>query len=205
MAAAADKAAKEASASGCGIFDGLRWVMIMVMMVVIRFLSCRCCTLIEIKLAHISVADDSDSPLAAVMRFFLPKHKADRLGTNGGAAMRAYPNLYNQYLDPTLAVALWILLIRPYLKKAYDDECEKLREGDRKAGKASDEPKISQLALQNLYLFPHVASSGNLDFSKHVEHASASNLLKEIKEAAGFGERSFTWHGIVSTSMGPWI
>ena len=196
MAYAAAYAADAAGNVGAGVFDGLRWIMILIMMVVIRFLSSRCCTLIDIKLAHVVVADDPDSPIGAVFRFFIPKHKADRLGTNGGAAMRAYPNLFNQYLCPSLAVSLWVLLCRPYIEHAYNEECAKLRT----ATTAIPESIIQLRALNNLYLFPRVSSSGSLDFTKHIEHAAASSLLKTIKDGAGFAARAFTWHGIVSVA-----
>ena len=192
-----------ATALRCGMFDGLRFLMLAIMMGTIRFLACRLCTLVDIRLAHISVADDSDSPLQAVLRFFLPKHKADRLGSNGGAAMRAYPNFYNQYLDPTLAITLWLLLMRPYIEQAVDAECKRIRVAAEaqvaaKGGKMPSDDAIYKKALNNIYLFPRLSGSGTPDFTKPVETAVASSILKLIKEAAGFAARAFTFHGVVS-------
>ena len=62
------------------------------MMVSIRFLACRSETLREIRLSHVSVVDDDDSPIGVALRIFLPKSKGDPLGKNGGAAMRAVSN-----------------------------------------------------------------------------------------------------------------
>lgn len=83
-------AAKAASvAMSLGFTAALRFVELMVMIVVIRFLACRCCNLLDITLLHLSVQDDADSPIGAALRFFLPRQKGDPLGSNGGAAMRA--------------------------------------------------------------------------------------------------------------------
>lgn len=89
VAKCAEQAAKQVQANGNNIFAGLRVILMMVMTVVIRFLSCRFCTLSDIRLSHLTVADDEDSPIGAAFRIFIPKHKADPLGSNGGAAMRA--------------------------------------------------------------------------------------------------------------------
>ena len=75
-----------------GFFGALRWVLLFVMMVSIRFLACRSETLREIRLSHVSVVDDDDSPIGVALRIFLPKSKGDPLGKNGGAAMRAVSN-----------------------------------------------------------------------------------------------------------------
>ena len=84
---AAQKAAE--AVSGGGIFAALRWIHLMAMMVLIRFLACRCCTLLDIRLSHVLAVDDGDSPLGSALRIFIPKQKGDPLGSNGGAAMRA--------------------------------------------------------------------------------------------------------------------
>ena len=72
-----------------GIYAALRWVQILAMLVVIRFLACRCTTLLDMRVVHVTVADDDDSPLGTATRFFIPKQKGDPLSSNGGAALRA--------------------------------------------------------------------------------------------------------------------
>jgi len=86
-ATAADMAVK-ASVLG-GIYAGLRWIQIMAMLVLVRFLACRCCTLLDIRLSHVRIIDDDDSPLGAAVRIFIPRQKGDPLASNGGAAIRA--------------------------------------------------------------------------------------------------------------------
>jgi hypothetical protein len=105
---AAQKAA-EAVSSGGGIFAALRWIHLMAMMVLIRFLACRCCTLLDIRLSHVLAVDDGDSPLGAVLRIFIPKQKADPLGSNGGAAMRAV-----SLLDDCL-ISSHVFMFSPFL------------------------------------------------------------------------------------------
>jgi hypothetical protein len=91
------------------------------MQVFIRFLSCRCTTLRDLRLANLDAPDDDKSPIGVALRAFLDKAKHDILGTMGGAMMRAYPYLHNRYLCPVFMLSLWLLLIEPYLQKAYDD------------------------------------------------------------------------------------
>jgi hypothetical protein len=192
------KAAAVCRDLGGGVVQSLRWVMLMAMLVVIRFLSCRCCTLLSITLLHLTVVDDVDSPLGATLRFFLVVCKGDPMGTNGGAAMRAYPQRFNLYLCPVLITCLWLLVVRPYIEQAYESECARLRTTTE--GKRMNPTQISARALGNLYLFPHVSASGDLDFLRPMEHNAASAYLAELRVEAGFGDRAFTWHGVVSGS-----
>lgn len=108
---------------------------------------------------------------------------------------------------PVLAISFWLLLARPYIQQAYADEVKRLREqadasfaaGSRKS-KAKDDD-ISALALRNLYLFPHVTSTGQLTFSQPMTHATATKHLAELREAAGMSDRAYTWHGVVSVDL----
>ena len=65
--------------------DVVRWIIVMVMSVFIRHLSVRFQDLSNIRLLHLSVFDDSDSPLGSMYNTHLPKTKNDILGSNGGA------------------------------------------------------------------------------------------------------------------------
>ena len=55
------------------------------MPVVIRHLSVRFKDLSDIRILHLTVTDDHESPLGAVFETHLPKCKVDILGTSGGA------------------------------------------------------------------------------------------------------------------------
>lgn len=205
LTAAAAKLALDASKSPGGSFlKSLRWVQIMVMMVVIRWISARCCTLLDIRFSHLAVFDDSDSTLGAVLRFFLPKQKGDPLGSNGGAYMRSYLQRYNVYLCSTFVVCLWLLVAKPFIMKAFADEFRRLRQDAdaaytaRKRSSEATDAEITALALRNLYLFPHITPSGHLVFTKAMTHAAATANLAEVRSAAGFSGRDFTWHGLVS-------
>lgn len=82
--------AKAASlATGGGLLPAMRWVLVFVMLVVIRFLACRSETLRDIRLLHVVAIDDETSPIGLALRIYLRKSKSDPLGSNGGAAMRA--------------------------------------------------------------------------------------------------------------------
>ena len=63
----------------------IRWILTMVMINVIRCLTVRFVDLSNIRLSHLSVIDDFDSPLGAAYSIHLPKSKNDILGTSGGA------------------------------------------------------------------------------------------------------------------------
>lgn len=214
--AAAAKA--ESVAKSLGFTAALRFVELMVMIVVIRFLACRCCNLLDITLLHLSVQDDADSPIGAALRFFLPRQKGDPLGSNGGAAMRAYPQRFNRYLCVPTVIAMWLLLARPFIEAAYVAQIAHFRTltdadvaAGRRANKATDR-QLAAMALRSLYLFPHVTAAGHLDFTKPMTHAAASSNLVALLEAVGFSGRGFTWHGLgrgalffiaASVGMGP--
>jgi hypothetical protein len=78
------------------VFQALRWVEFAAMMVHIRFISTRCDTLRDIRMDHLDCIDDATSPLGVTLRDYIPKAKQDILGTNGGALLRDYPNLFNR-------------------------------------------------------------------------------------------------------------
>jgi hypothetical protein len=202
-AAAAKLALATSTSPGGGFLKSLRWVQIMVMMVVIRWISSRCCNLLDIRLAHLAVYDDSDSPLGAVLRFFLPKQKGDPLGSNGGAFMRSYLQRFNVYLCSTFVVCLWLLVAKPYIMAAFNAEFRRLRQladaayAAKKRSCMATDREITALALRGLYLFPHITPSGTLVFTKAMTHAAATSNLAEVRSAAGFDGRDFTWHGLV--------
>ena len=118
-----------------------------------------------------------------------------------------YPQLYNRNVCPVLAISFWLLLARPYIQQAYADEIKRLREkadaslaNGSRTSKAKDD-EISALALRNLYLFPHVTSTGQLIFTQPMTHATATKHLAELRETAGMSDRAFTWHGVVSVDV----
>ena len=185
---------------------GLRWVLIMAMMVIIRWMSCRLCTLLDVRLSQVDVVDDHVSPIGVCIRFFLPKQKGDPLGSNGGAYMPSYPQRFNRYLCPAFVVSLWLLIIRPFLMQAYDAVYARLRAKadsdftERFCSRRATDAEISALALHELYFFPHMDPAGNFDFTRPMKSDAAAANLASVREEAGFGARAFSWHGMVSGS-----
>lgn len=106
------------TAASTTVFPAFRWIELLVIMVMLRCLACRFCSLADIRLNHLSVVDDERSPLHVTFRIHIPKSKADILGTKGGAFMRIYTYLHNRYLCPVFALSLWLLLVRPLLEKS---------------------------------------------------------------------------------------
>lgn len=224
-AAAMNMAIKAASKKKSSFVDGLRWVMVFAMLVLIRFLACRCETLRDIRLAHVVAHDDADSPVGAVFRIFIPKTKGDPLGSNGGAAMRAvsywlgisvaswcpslhfvvqYPQMYNSYLCPQLALSLYFLICRPYITAAYDQQFDHFMSEEsehftakRRATRPSTE-EIEARALRSLYLFPLIDAAGTMHFTEPSKSDTVRRYLGQVAEEAGYGDRGFTWHGVVS-------
>ena len=99
---------------------------------------------------------------------------------------------------------MWLKLAEPFIHAAYEKQVKEITaklQADYDSGQRKTKPsdkEIAQLALRSLYLFPKVNACGSLDFSASITSDSASKLLGELKADAGFAERSFTWHGIVS-------
>lgn len=220
LAAKAVSHALALSSPKSNVFKALRWIELEVMTVVIRFLSCRCDTLRDIRIAQLDAPDDDRSPLGVSLRFFLDKAKHDVLGTKGGARMRAYPHLHNRYLCPVFATCLWLLLCEPYLQKAYDDSFATMVSGSGisapceanwgaifvsplrctwqiQADKDATDDDISNRVLRSLHLFPNTNKKGELLFLESTTADTISSRLDKLLELCGYEDRNFSMHGIV--------
>ena len=117
-----------------------------------------------------------------------------------------YPQLFNRYVCPVFVTSAWLLVARPYLQSQYDTELGRLRAkaaADLSAGRrkqAATEEELTDLALHGLYLFPHITSAGQLDFTKPMTHAAATKHLTELRVFADMKDYAFTWHGVVSSA-----
>lgn len=120
---------------------------------------------------------------------------------------RQYPQLYNAYICPVFAICIWLLIARNYIDQAYATKFDELWTAaqsaytDKKRQNVPTKKEISLLTLRSLYLFPHITASGSLDFTAPMKSDTARRYLVEVKGDAGFSERQFTWHGIVSDQL----
>lgn len=213
---AATAALAAVSTVASSVFPAFRWIELLVLTVVIRTLACRFCSLADIRLHHLSVVDDERSPLQATFRIHIPKSKADILGTKGGAFMRVYPYLHNRYLCPVYALSLWLLLVRPFLEKAVNERfitlvsvvCVALAQGrsiqllhaTQRATlpAATSDEDVMKATLRSVYVFPRITKKGEPSFLVPLKSSAASERLAELRTRANYGDRPFTFHGIVS-------
>ena len=109
-------------------------------------------------------------------------------------AVPAFPQLYNLYLCPVLMLSIWLLLCRPFIEVAFQDALAELR----KDAASADKDELIILALHSIYLFPKLDKNGRPIFRSRMEKSAADDLLRNLRVAAGFAARWFSWHGVVS-------
>lgn len=57
---------------------------------------------------------------------------------------------------------------------------------------------VMSLTLRSVYLFPRITKKGEPTFLHPLKPATAAERLVELRTAAGFEDRAFTAHGLVS-------
>ena len=104
-------------------------------------------------------------------------------------------------------MSLWLLVSRDFIIAAYNQKFAELFKqasedySAKRRPRAPTNSEIAELTLWSLYLFPHITPSGGLDFSAPLKSDVARSYLTELKRDAGFAERPFTWHGVVSNEL----